>query len=588
MKQLKNRIYILLILPLLGGLLSSCNHVFDDFATDKLPEDKIWTDPQLLDGYVLPWYRTMNNGFSIYLPTNALIRGLGREYLPWYGDQMAVSKAEWYTAAYGDLLKSDLIQLKTRSLTLWNSYYEQLRSINLLLKHENDLPNSDVKKRILGEAHFFRGYYHYLLWRQFGGVIITTNVYDPLSNPQKSPRASYEEMVEFIASEADKAHTYLKDITYEATDKGRITRGTALMLKAKAYMWAAGAHFQKKEKAWLGFPDDRSDAMLEKAGLTYDELIQSGDYSLMPVTGTSQTDIVKGYRAIFLTKNSQESILEVQHSSDGNYSTGFGHKLDRDAASPFFGGTTAAYTPTQNHVDEYGMQKGYTYNPQNPYKNRDFRFYANILYDSCTYRGHVFDIHYTRVNGTDKAGVDLTPYDASTTSAITKTGYYLGKFVDESTSIDNNETTASKQNYIIWRYAEVLLDYAEIAFKQGKPADALEKVNMIRRRAHMHELDNITWDAIMNERRVELAFEETTYWDLLRYNTAVEKMSGITNPVKMMKIVKQDGKPTTYTISNMDKYPSRVRLYRDFQYYYPIPWDEIRYQGIEQNPEWVE
>jgi hypothetical protein len=65
-------------------------------------------------------------------------------------------------------------------------------------------------------------------------------------------------------------------------------------------------------------------------------------------------------------------------------------------------------------------------------------------------------------------------------------------------------------------------------------------------------------------------------------------MSGATNPVKVMKIVKQEGKPTTFTISNMDKYPSRVRLYRDMQYYYPIPWDEIRYQGIDQNPEWIE
>lgn len=588
MKRYINKSYILIVSLLLAGTFMSCNQLFDDYATDKLPEDKIWTDQQLLDGYVLPWYRSMNNGFSIYLPTNALIRGLGREYLPWYADQIAVSKAEWYTAAYGDLLKSDLTELKRRALSLWNTYYEQLRSVNLLLQHENSLPGTEFKNRVLGEAHFFRAYYHYLLLRQYGGVIITTEVYDPLTNPKKSPRASYEEMVNFIVAEADKAHEYLKDISYVAEDKGRITRGTALMLKAKTYMWAAGAHFQNKEKAWLGFPDDRSDAMLEKARLAYDDLIKSGDYSLMPVTGTTQNDIVKGYRNIFLTKNSQESILEVQHSNDGNYETGFGHKLDRDAAAPFFGGTTAAYTPTQNHVDEYGMQKGFTYNPQNPYKNRDYRFYANILYDSCVYRGHALDIHYTRVNGVDKPGVDLTAYDASATSAVTKTGYYLGKFVDESTTIDNNQITASKQNYIIWRYAEVLLDYAEIDFKQGKTADALEKVNLIRRRAHMYDLETISWEAIMNERRVELAFEETTYWDLLRYNIAVEKMSGATNAVKMMKIVKQDGKPTTYTISNMDKYPSRVRLYRDFQYYYPIPWDEIRYQGIEQNPEWVE
>ena len=164
----------------------------------------------------------------------------------------------------------------------------------------------------------------------------------------------------------------------------------------------------------------------------------------------------------------------------------------------------------------------------------------------------------------------------------------MSKFIDQTQQIDNSTTTASKQNYIIWRFAEVLLDYAEIDFKQGRPEDALKKINKIRTRAHMYELDDITWDAIMNERRIEMAFEETTYWDLLRYNIAEEKMSGATNPIKAMKIVKEEGKPTTYTVSNMDRYPSRVRLYRNMQYYYPIPWDEIRYQGIEQNPEWTE
>lgn len=584
MKISKN-IIIALSVILLGT--TSCDDLFDDYAKNKLPEDLIWTDHQLLDGYVLPWYRSISNGFSIYMPTNALIRGLGREYLPWYGDQIVISKSEWYSAAYGDILKSEQTEIKRRALSLWNSYYEQLRSINLLLEHEDEITGTDFKNRILGEAHFFRAYYHYLLFRQFGGVIISTEVYDPLVNPKKSPRASYKEMVDFITSEATLAASYLKDINYDAEDKGRITAGAALMLKAKACFWAAGAHFQGQEKPYLGFAENKSDSLLEATRLAYDDLMKLG-YDLVPVTGTTRDAIAKSYRNIFLTKNSEESILEVQHSNDGNYSTGFGHKLDRDSSSPFFGGTTAAYTPTQNHVDEYGMLQGYTYDPQNPYQNRDFRFYANVLYDSCTYRGHVMEIHYNKVNGAEKAAADLTPYGESATAAVSKTGYYLGKFVDENQSIDNNETTASKQNYIIWRFAEVLLDYAEIDFKQGRPGDALRKINRIRERAHMHDLDDISWEAILNERRVEMAFEETTYWDMLRYNVAIEKMSGTTNPIMAMKIVRQEGSPATYTIGKMNKYPSRVRLYRDLQYYYPIPWDEIRYQGIEQNPEWVE
>jgi hypothetical protein len=58
--------------------------------------------------------------------------------------------------------------------------------------------------------------------------------------------------------------------------------------------------------------------------------------------------------------------------------------------------------------------------------------------------------------------------------------------------------------------------------------------------------------------------------------------------LKAMKIVKEEGKDPIYTISNMNKYPKRVREFRQMQYYYPIPWDEIRYHGVEQNPEWEE
>lgn len=128
-----------------------------------------------------------------------------------------------------------------------------------------------------------------------------------------------------------------------------------------------------------------------------------------------------------------------------------------------------------------------------------------------------------------------------------------------------------------------MLDYAEIDFLQNRVDDALDKVNQIRRRVHMDELPSLTWEQLVNERRVEMAFEETTYWDLLRWGVAVEKMSGATNPLKAMKIVKEEGKDPIYTISNMNKYPKRVREFRQMQYYYPIPWDEIRYHGVEQN-----
>jgi hypothetical protein len=313
------------------------------------------------------------------------------------------------------------------------------------------------------------------------------------------------------------------------------------------------------------------------------------------INGTSRDEVVRGYRNIFLTKNSVESIWEVQHSDDGDFLYGFGHKLDRDAAAPSFTGVNAAYNPTQNHVDEYRMANGKLitdassgYDENNPYEGRDYRFYANILYDGSTWRGHTMDLHYTTVNGTAVAGADLTAYGTSTTASVSRTGYYMAKFLDENQSIDDNEQYGSSQNCILWRYAELLLDYAEIDFKKGRTTAALDKVNQIRRRVAMPELQSLTWDDIMNERRVELAFEKSTYWDLLRYNTAVEKMSGNTNPLYNVRIVYDADGNKIITHSVVNGRNTSVRYFRNMQYYWPIPWDDVRYHSIDQNPDWVE
>ena len=65
-------------------------------------------------------------------------------------------------------------------------------------------------------------------------------------------------------------------------------------------------------------------------------------------------------------------------------------------------------------------------------------------------------------------------------------------------------------------------------------------------------------------------------------------MTGTTNPLKGIKIVKEEGKPTTYTETIVNGKNTKMRLFRAIQYFQPIPWDEIRYHGIEQNPDWKE
>ena len=581
----------ILPLALCAVSLSSCDGLFRDEPYDKLPPSMIWSDPKLLDEYVLPWYRNMDDGFYTFVTT--IMKGLGSEYEPWYSDQLTVGKSDWYSGDYGSILKSSQTDITTRGRTEWFKFYTQVRSINVLLQNEDKLPAS-VKDRVLGEAHFFRAWYYYRMLRMFGGTMIITYPYDPLTDDVRFPRASYEEMVKFICDEAELASELLP-YENDAANAGRPTKGVCYMLKAKTYFWVAGEHFQNQEKGYLGFPDDRSMQMLDLAAAEYDRVIATGNYRLVQISGTSRNAVVQAYRNIFLTKNSEESIWEVQHANDGDFSYANGHKLDRDAAASSFGGTTAAYNPTQNHVDEYRMENGKRildpdsgYDKNNPYEGRDWRFYANVLYDGAVWNGHTMDIHYEIVDGKEVAGEDLTKYDSSTSSAVTRTGYYMAKFLNEGQKIDTDETKASSQNCILWRYAELLLDYAEIDFKKGRMAEALDKVNQIRRRVKMPELNTITWDDIFNERRVELAFEKTVYWDLLRWNVAEKYMTGTTNPLFGIKIVNQEDGTKKITNPVVNGRNTVVRYFRPRQYYYPLDWDDVRYHGLEQNPEWIE
>ncbi len=590
-----NKFIKYIFLPaLLASSMSSCHDggLFRDVPNDKLSDETIWESPLLLDEYVLSWYRHCDSGFYTYVTT--IMAGIGTEYEPWYGDQLTVGKSSWYQGDYGDILKSSQQRITKRGLTMWTTSYNEIASINKLLENAGSIAPGEQKTRLLGEAHFFRAYYYYKLLRIFGGPLLIDHTWNPLKNTEKFERASYEKTVNFIAEEAELAYELLEKVNTPA-NAGRPTKGAALMLKAKTYQWAAGPKFQNAEKEYLGFPDNRTEQMLDAAYAEYERIEELGVYSLIQINGTTQADVVKGYREIFLTKNSQESIFEIQHDDKGNFSNANGHKLDRDAAAPFFGGTTAAYNPTQNHVDEYRMangkritEAGSGYDKNNPYEGRDYRFYANVLYDGAMWNGHEMDIHYTTVNGEQVKGVDLTIYGTSTTAAVTRTGYYMAKFLRENQTINTDDTYASSQNCILWRYAEMLLDMAEIDFRRGDTDKALDKVNQIRRRVKMPELESVTWDDIMNERRVELAFEKSTYWDFLRYGTAETMLTGTTNPLFGVKIVYSATGKKTITNPVVNGRNTVVRYFRERQYFYPIAWDDIRFHGIEQNPEWVE
>ena len=557
---------------------------FDDEPYDKLTDASIWKGDNLLDEYTTAWYSNMSGGWTLLLSSNWLMKNMSHVPDVFYSDQLTYGRSNMVNSGVGNFIKSQETTVTLYARNIWSSYYTQIQSINRLIGNEAQLPDT-YKQHIMGEAHFFRAYYYYKLLQRFGAPLLIDHNYDPLISDEKFPRATYAQAVDFIVNEAKTAAEMLP-ATQDSRNTGRVTKGAAIMLQAKAYFWAGSPQFQNKSKEYYGFTDDKSQDYMAKAIECYKELEGLGVYGLLPVSGSTEKQIANSYHDLFLTHNSKEAILEYQHGESKLTAEG-AHSLDANGLPPSLTGTSCDYCPTQNHVDDYGMRSGYTYNDQDPYVGRDYRFYANILYDGSEFRDSVMRIHYTIVNGKEKAANGLTKYGSSRNNGFTRTGYYMRKFMDPSIRIPYNDNEGSNQNYPIWRYAEALLDHAEAAFRTGDAKTALTLVNQVRERVHMPALTNVTLEDVLKERRVELAFEEAAYWDEIRLGKAFNDLNGSTNPLRTVKIVYNTDGTKTYSYAAMEG-QSDERQFREYQYYLPIPWAEVRFQGIEQNEGWTE
>jgi hypothetical protein len=248
----------------------------------------------------------------------------------------------------------------------------------------------------------------------------------------------------------------------------------------------------------------------------------------------------------------------------------------------------------QNLVDDYQMDNGKPitdgtsgYDAQNPYVGRDKRFYATILYNGASYRGSTIET-FTPGGKDSKDGGDN--WNTS------KTGYYLKKFMNDTYPLQNPWGNAGFQPWFYIRYAEVLLNFAEAANEAygadvvpaGSTLSARTAVNLIRQRpsVNMPALaaglsQSQMRDAIRNERRVELAFEEHRFYDVRRW-----KIADVTEnkPAGGINVTK-NGSSFTYTT----KVALDGRKFETKHYWLPIPRAEIQASNnkITQNSGYI-
>jgi hypothetical protein len=246
------------------------------------------------------------------------------------------------------------------------------------------------------------------------------------------------------------------------------------------------------------------------------------------------------------------------------------------------GGLQRAYggvDPTQELVDEYQMANGLSitnpasgYDPQHPYVNREKRFYQSIIYDGAFWLG--FEV-VIRHGAGSRDETDLSNINEST-----NTGYYLLKGLNPKYAINGNNQQNSA-NFIIFRYAEILLSYAEAQNEAvGPDASVYQAVNQVRSRSELPGLPaGLTQDqmrtALRRERRVELAFEEKRWYDLMRWKIAETNLNGSLHAMLIENGVYKilpaaEGTRIFYPLKN---------------YLYPIPQSVIdKNKTLVQNP----
>lgn len=583
---MKNTYKKLLFLLSAALLYTACDtDILNIQPKDQFPEESVWEDPNLIEAFLNDIYLGMEHGlYEVMLSSMAdeshFIHGYG------VNDVVESIHSPSNRGALGNGRFSYLD---------WGSLYSRIRQVNtLLLNIENaSFPDENLRNRIIGEAHFLRAYFYHNLMRSFGGVPIITEVYG-LEDDARVPRNTFEQTINFIVDEADMAAELL---SVEPANLGRATKGAALALKSRVLLYAASDLYNENPANELvGYTSGDQMARWQAAKDAAQVVMDMGIYSLY----NQHSDPTENYTQLFLTNDDHEEAIMSRfflESRDDGYNPGLHN-------GPNGYRNWAGNTPIQQLVDDYEMTDGSEFdwnNPEHaaaPYQNRDPRFYATVLYDGAEWRPRPTEGAEIEPNGIIQTFEEVTLPDGSTRPGLdTRNGpiedwnggysrYYLRKFIDPNV----NHSTSEKQEvpWRFFRYAEILLNYAEASIELGDEEDARRELNKIRARAGMPNITE-SGEALMeqyrNERRIEMAFEEQRYFDIRRWKIARDMMvdaQGIEIYVEATDY--QDR--STYSNYEYSIIPNvSRRAWQDRSYFSPIDINEIRRNDmLEQNP----
>jgi len=547
----------LIILITASLFLTSCNDMLNLMPTTSITGDFVWQDSKLIEAYQTELYLCLPHEFGHW------------DWMSQCTDEV-FNNNNVAQITNGTLTEDNVNGLENCNLYIWNSSYQYLRRINIFLdeveKTNISLPNKD---RLIAEVKGLKAYIYFNLISRFGGVPIV-NEYWGLNEASEKTFTSntFDECVTEIEKLIAEALPNLQEY-YLAGDPnfGRITQDVCRAMLSRMYLYVASPLFSpvKDNSKWQKAANVAKDFM-DKAG---------NRYELYPDYGK--------------TFNQPTGAAIKEYIFTRNYTSNNGHNAPMDNLGRrygAYGGWWASNGPSQNLVDDYDMKStglppfiwengvktinpASGYDPQNPYNDRDPRFYATVIHDGAVYRD---DMHEMWVASDGNSW----GYDSDRQSGDNpRGGYILRKFMpdlDQTISWNINSTIPWPR----FRLAEIYLNYAEAMFELGNEVVCREYMNKIRARVEMPDIPaTVTGDELRqrlyNERRVEFAFEQHRYFDVRRW-----KIANVTEnrPIYGILITKdvQTGVKTYTPRLLLD----RTGLWNDKYYLLPIYSDEIR------------
>ena len=537
MKKIKF-LYLIIFLASFG----CADDMLDRKPLDIMTEDVVWNDKALVEAKL----------YGIYQKTPFLFNDQTDLPNSWTNFQWIVLQyyehflgCEGFNTGWGPRgLVRDMELGKLQSdgglLEWWEEGYALVRNTNDFIDRVSASTALDAafKNQRIAEVRFMRAFAYFTMVKRYGGIPLITKT-TQLGDSEEvlyPKRDKEEDIYNFILSECDAIAADLPE-TYAANDYGRPTKYAALALKSRAAMYAASiAQWGTVQlDGVVGIPSAKAESLWQASYNASKAIMDAGTFQLF---NKYPEDKAKNYQSIWLEERNVETIFAKQYTGVG----GVGGNWDAMQAPRRWNpiGEGQATVPYLETIDEYENIDGTSgkldreeiktrlYTMDELWGKKDPRFHASIYTQESPWFGEPLQF-YRGILDENGNLVTTGAVDGKSWVGADNRGqgrpWGVKKFLNPELRLTRwNEV--GDTDWILFRYAEILLNFAEAAFELDKPGEALDAVNQIRTRAGIPELSAITRDAIRHERKVEMKFELHRYWDLRRYRTAVTELTG--------------------------------------------------------------